>query len=149
VENHAAVGGAAHARVRDAHHVGDALLENLGRQRHVAHFGHAGVALRPAVLEHHDRALVHLQVRVVDALVEVLDVLEYHRAAAVAHELRARRRGLDDRAVGAQVAAQHRDTGVLFEGFVERRNHVTVPAGGVFDVLPLGFAVYDQGVTVK
>src|SRR5439155_14229661 len=32
VQHHGAVRGAAHARVRDAHHVGDALLQELGRQ---------------------------------------------------------------------------------------------------------------------
>ena len=44
VQHHGAVGGAAHARIGDAHHVGHALRQQLGRQAHVADLGHAGVA---------------------------------------------------------------------------------------------------------
>ena len=44
VQHDGAVGGAAHARVGDAHHVGDALAQQLRRQRHVADLGHAGIA---------------------------------------------------------------------------------------------------------
>src|SRR5436309_1660016 len=62
VQDHGAVRSAAHARIGDAHHVGDALLQELGRQRHVADFGHAGIALRPAVLQHHDALLGDVEI---------------------------------------------------------------------------------------
>src|SRR6476659_4834479 len=88
VQHHGAVRRATHARVRNAHYVGDALLQELRRQRHVANFRHAGVALRPAVLQHHDAALVDVELRIVDAPMEVLDVLEHHRAPLVPEELR-------------------------------------------------------------
>jgi hypothetical protein len=120
VQHHGAVGGAAHARVADAHHVGDALAQHLGRQRHVAHLGHAGVALGAAVLQHQDAGLVDVQVLVVDAGVEVVAVLEHHRAAGVLHQRRRGRAGLDDRAARRQVAAQHGDAGLVLEGLGQR-----------------------------
>jgi len=43
VQDHGAVGGAAHARIGDPHHIGHALGQQLGRQAHVADFGHAWV----------------------------------------------------------------------------------------------------------
>src|SRR5882672_1025066 len=52
VQHHRSVGGAAHARIRYANHVGDAFFQEFRRERHIAHFGHARVALRPAVLQH-------------------------------------------------------------------------------------------------
>ena len=45
VQDDRAVRGAAHPAVADAHHVADALLEQLLRQRQVRHLGHARVAL--------------------------------------------------------------------------------------------------------
>jgi hypothetical protein len=37
------------------------------RQAHVAHLGHAGIALGPAVLEHHHAVLVDGQIGIFDA----------------------------------------------------------------------------------
>src|SRR5262245_12350261 len=144
VQDHGAVRGAAHARVRDAHHVGDAFLQYLGRQRHVADLGHAGIALRPAVLEHHHAAFVDVELRVVDARVEVLDALEHHRAAAVLHELGRGGGWFYYRAVRAEVAAQYRDPGVLLERLLERRNDVAIPARRVLHVLPHRLAVHRE-----
>jgi len=42
-------GGAAHARVGDAHHVGDPPLQQLPRQGEVADLRHARIALGPAL----------------------------------------------------------------------------------------------------
>ena len=53
VQDAGAVGGAAHPRVGDPHHLAHALLEQLHRQRQHAPFGHAG-AHRAGVLEHQD-----------------------------------------------------------------------------------------------
>ena len=61
VQHHRSVRGAAHACVRDAHHVGHAALQELWRQPHVADLRHAGIALRPAVLQHEHAVLVHVQ----------------------------------------------------------------------------------------
>ena len=39
------------------------LLQQLRRQRHVADLGHARIALRAAVLQHHDAGLVDVEAR--------------------------------------------------------------------------------------
>ena len=69
VQDDGAVGRAAHPRIRNADHIGDALLQHLRRQRHIADFGHAGIALGTAVFEDHDTGRVDIQIRVFDAYV--------------------------------------------------------------------------------
>ena len=149
VQHHGAVGGAAHARVADAHHVGDALLQHLGRQRHVADLGHAGVALGPAVLQHQDAVLVDVEVGVVDARVEVVAVLEHHRAAVVHHQRRRRGARLDHRAARRQVAAQHADAGVRLERLRHRLDDARVEVLRVGDVLAHGLAAGGDVVEVQ
>src|SRR6478735_5759413 len=51
VQNAGAIAGAAHARVRDPHHVAHALLHELGRDRQHAPFRHARPALRPGIAQ--------------------------------------------------------------------------------------------------
>ena len=67
----------------------------------------------------------------------------------VLHQLRRRRRRLDDRAVGREVAAQHRDAGVGLERLLERLDHVAVVAGRVLVVLPDRLAVGGERVLVQ
>src|ERR1700730_3723749 len=87
VQHHGAVSRAAHARVGNAHDVGNAFLQQLLRNRHVADFGEAGIALGPGPFEHHHRRLVDGEVGRVEALLEMLDALEHHGAALVPHQL--------------------------------------------------------------
>ena len=54
VQNHRSVGGAAHARIGNADHIGDAFTQQFGGQQHVAHFRHARITARSAILQHHD-----------------------------------------------------------------------------------------------
>ena len=112
VQHDGAVGGAAHARVRDAQHVGHALAQELGRNRQLAPLGHAGPALGAAVLEHQHGGGVDRQVVVVDVLEQVGARLEHVRPAAVTEQLLARRGALDHGAARRQRAAQDDDAAV-------------------------------------
>ena len=124
MEDDGAVGGAAHAGVGDADHVGDALAQQLGRQAHVAAFGHAGIAARAAALEDEDRGGVDVELGVGDAGVVVLDALEHDRTAAVAQEGGRGGGRLDDRTVGGEVAAQDGDAALGLDRVGERTDHV-------------------------
>jgi hypothetical protein len=64
------------------------FLQDLRRQAHVADLGHARIALRPAVLQHHDAGLVDVERIVVDPRLVVVDVLEHHGPAAMFHQMR-------------------------------------------------------------
>ena len=83
VQHYRAVSRAAHARIRDADHVGDTLFKNLRRQWHIANLCHAWVAFRAAVLEHHDASFIDIQFRAIDTLMKVFDVFKHHRAPAM------------------------------------------------------------------
>ena len=91
----------------------DALAQQLGRQAHVADFGHAGVALGSAALQHQHRRRRRPRGRVVDARVVVLDVLEHHRAAAMLQQGGRGGRRLDaPRRRGARLPRSTRDAAV-------------------------------------
>ena len=149
VQDDGAIGGAAHARVRDPHHVGDPFLQDLGRQAQISDFGHARISLGAAVLEHHDRAFVDVQRRIVDALVIVFDGLEDDGAAPVTHQIGARRRRLEHGAIGRQIAAQHGDAAAFRQRLVERADHLGVVIRRIGGVLPDGLAVHRRGVAVE
>ena len=125
------------------------LRKHLRRQRHVADLGHAGVALGAAVLQHQHAGFIDIEGLVVDAGVEVFDVLEHHRAAGVLHQ---RRRGgarLDDGAARREVALQHRDAGLVLERRGHALDHVGIPVLRVADVLGHGLAVGGDGAAVQ
>jgi hypothetical protein len=64
------------------------LVQELARQGHVRHLGHAGVAAWSAPAQDEHRAGVDVQSRVVDAGVEVLDRVEDDSPPAVAQQVR-------------------------------------------------------------
>jgi hypothetical protein len=66
VQHDRAVGGAGHPAVADPHHVPYAAVQQLLRQRHVGHLGHAGIALRTAVADDQHGVLVGVEVRIGD-----------------------------------------------------------------------------------
>ena len=108
VQHAGAVAGAAHARVRDAHHVAHALRQQLLRDRQHAPLGHARAAERSGILQHQHRVGRHRQIRIVDPRLQVVVVAEHDRRAGVLQQPRLGGRVLDDRAVRREVAAQHR-----------------------------------------
>ena len=80
--------------------------------------GHAGRADRACVSEHHHARLVAVEIRVVDAGGEVVDVLEDDCLALVLEQSRIGGRDLHHRAVGAQASAQHDERAAGVEGLV-------------------------------
>ena len=66
VQHDGAERGAAHARVGDAHHVLDAALRELFRNRQIAGFRHAFRRVRAGVLQHHNVLRLNIERWVVD-----------------------------------------------------------------------------------
>ena len=112
VQHHCAIRRAAHASIGNAHHIGHALSQQLGGQAHVAHFGHARVTLWPTVLHHQNRVGSDCQLRVIDAGLVHVEVLEDHGLSAMLHQGRGRSGWLEYRAQRRQVAAQYADTAI-------------------------------------
>ena len=67
---------------------------------------------------------------------QVIDVLEDDGAALVLQQLRRGRRGFEHRAIGRKVAAQHGDTAVRLERFLDRGDHRFVVIDSVPGVVP-------------
>ena len=108
MQHDGAEGGAAHPRVRNAHHVLDPLARQLLRDRDIAGLRHARRAERPCVAQHQNVVGRHVQIVVVDACRQIVQVLEDHGAAGVAEQLLGGRRRLHDGTARRQVAAHHR-----------------------------------------
>src|SRR5438046_2993440 len=121
----------------------------LRRKQHIANFGHAGIAARAAVLEHHHAAFIDLQRIIITARVTFLDVFEDHGSPTMLQQMWARRRELYDRAIGSKVPSQNRNSCVSFEGSVEGVDYVAIPARGVGAIVPNCLAVGGQRVTAQ
>src|SRR6266481_4726316 len=66
----------AHACVGDAHHIGDAFLQNLRRQRHIPNLRHSRISTRAAILQHENRLFIDVKIRSVDTLIKVFNIVE-------------------------------------------------------------------------
>ena len=136
------IAGAAHAPIRQPHHVLHALLDQLLRHRQHAPLGEAGTAQRSGHFQDQHARRVDVEFICVDPRGHVVVVLEHDGAAGVLHELGIRGAGLDDRTIGREVAAQHDDAARGLERLVARQDHVGIPDLGAFDVLAKGFSVH-------
>ena len=85
---------------------------------------------------------------IVNALLVVLDRLEDDGAAAMLHQMRRGGRGLEHRAVGRKIAAQHGHAAVLHQRLVKGTNDFLVPIGRIFAVFPNGFSIYGESILV-
>ena len=141
VQHHGAVGCSAHTRIADAHHVGNAFAQDFWGQRHIADFGHAGIAFGSAVFEHQDAVFVDVQVFVIDTGVEVVAALKHHSASGVRHQGRRCGTRFDHGTTRRQVATQDRDARFFFEGFSKRLDDLGVVVLCIGNVLADGFAV--------
>ncbi len=121
-----AIRRAAHPRIRDAHHVADALLQQFLRDRQHAPLGHAGAAERPRLLQDEHGVSGHGQGRVVDAGCHVVVVAKDHCPARMDEQLGIRRRLLDDGAFRCEVAPEHGDATLMRQWALTRTNHLVV-----------------------
>src|SRR5579862_184972 len=135
VQDHRSVCRAAHAAVGDADYVRDAAFQQLFRDRHVADFGHAGIASRTGAFQDHHGVLVDIERRIVRPLPEVFDVFEDDRFAAMLQKPGSRGARFDHCSVGRKIASQDGDAGVFADRGLEFADHFAIPArriGGVF-----------------
>ncbi len=124
-----AVARARHTRVRDAHHVADALLHQLGRDRQHAPFGHPGPALRSCIAQHQDVIGGHVEVFAIDVLLQRVIGIEHQSGAGVLEEARIASARLDDAAVGREVSLQQGQRTFLVDCRFGRADHVVVVDG--------------------
>ena len=115
---------AAHARVRNPHHVLDAGARELLRDRQIAGLRHARRALRAGVAQHQHVVGGDIEIGIVDPQRHVLHGVEHHGAAGVLQQLRARRRMLDHGAARREIAVQHRHRALRLDRIVARADGV-------------------------
>src|SRR6267142_5546399 len=75
------------------------------------------------------------------------DGFKHHRAAAMLQQVRTGGGRLDHRAIRREVAAEHSDPGIRFDGLREAANHIAVPARSLGDILPDRFSVRSQRIS--
>src|SRR5918999_3532079 len=132
VQHAGAVARAAHARIRDAHHVAHALLEELLRHRQHAPLGHPGAAERAGVAQHENAGGVDLEIVAVDARGHVAVVLEDHGLAHMLEKLRGSSCRLNDRTVRCERASHDDEAAGCLERVRAGANHF-----GVINLRPM------------
>ena len=120
MQDHGAKRRAAHATIRDAHHVFHTGSCQFLRYGQIACFGHARSAFGADVFQHQNIVGMDIQVRVVNACGQVCAVFKHHSAALVFHQARISGRLFDDGTRWGQVAAQHRHAALWVNGVVGR-----------------------------
>src|SRR5688572_14360529 len=149
MQHNGSVRGAAHPAVADSHHVADALCEQLLRQWHVRNFRHPGIALGAAAAQHEHGVGIDIELRIVDAVVEVLDAVENQSASAVLNEVRRGGCGFDDGTGWSQVPAQHGDTAFGQQRLISKPDDLGVPDGSGVQVVNEGTPSDSEGSRVE
>ncbi len=124
VQHDGAERGAAHARIRNAHHVLGAAARELLRDRQIARLGHAGRALGAGIAQHQHVVGVHVEIGIVDPQGHVLDGSEHHGAAGMLQQLGARGRLLDHRTARREIAVQDGEAALLLDRIVARTDRI-------------------------
>ena len=120
---------AAHARVGDPEHVLHARPCQLGRNGQVSRFGHPG-ANRPRILQHQRIVWMHVQIRIVDAGREIVEILEDDRSSDMLEETLVSRSALEDRPVRRNVAEQGEQPSAALKRIVHGTDDRTVDKAG-------------------
>ncbi len=144
-----AVMGAAHARIGDPQDIADAFGQEFFRNRQRPPLRHARRADGSGAAQHQHAGLVDSEIGIVDPGRQFGMAVEHHRAAAMNEKVLARRRRLDDGAVGRQVAAQHRNGRHPGHRIVQRPDHVIVLDPGAAQRLRQRPAGDIDGLAVK
>ena len=144
-----AVRGAAHARVRNTHHVAHAFFQQLFRNRQLPPFRHAGAAERAAVLQHQHGVFIYHQAVAIDPRVHFVVILEHHRRTGVFVQMRFGSGGLDYRAVGREVAAQHRQPAGGRHRIGARANHIFVINLAAREIFAQCLAVHRLAIAIE
>ena len=97
-------------------------LRELLRDRQVAGLRHRLGRMRAGVLQHQDVLGAHVERRIVDARGKIGERGEHHRHALVLEQLLVRRRALEDRALGREIAEQRHQAALRFKRLVARRD---------------------------
>ena len=150
VQHAGAVAGAAHAGIAHAHHVAHAFFEQLLRHRQHAPLRHAGSAHGPGAAQHQDGVLGHIKIGIVEALLEVVVIIEHKRRAGVLEQGRIHdRRVFDHGAARGQVAMQHGGAAIAGDGGGRGADHVGIEVLRVGNVLAQGLAIDGEGLRVQ
>ena len=130
VQHDRAIGGAAHPRVRNAHHVLDPGARELLRDRQIAGLGHPRSGERPGILQHQEIVRGHVEAGIVDARRQILERGKDDRPPLLLEQFRVGGRALEDRALGRQRAEQRDEPAHGLQRVGERLDHGAVDRAG-------------------
>src|SRR5580698_5020579 len=110
-----AIGGPAHASIRNTHHVSHTFAKKLRRESHIADLGHSRIATRSAILEDHNAIFINIERLVVDTRVVILDGFKNYGTSAMLQQVRAGSGQLDYSAIRGKIATQNCNSGIRLE----------------------------------
>ena len=150
MQHDGAKGSAAHAPIRDAHHVLDASAGQFLRNGHITRFGHTRRTLGANVFQHQDVIGMHIQIVAVDAQGQVFAVFKHHGTAFVLHQNRVGGRLFDDGPARGQVALQHGDAALGVNGLIHGAHHVLyMRRASGFNVFAQSAAIHRERIQLE
>src|SRR5271166_2833511 len=136
MKHYGAEGRATHARIRDTDEIAHALLQELRWYRQIARLRHARIAFGSTVLQHHHAIGGDGEFGIFHARMEILDVFEHHGRAGMPHQGRGCRRCLDNRTIGAKIAAQYSEAAGRLQRAIEGADDIAIIARGITAIGP-------------
>ena len=100
-------------------------------------------------MQHQHAVGIHVQVGIVDVCMQLLVTRKHNGAPRVPQQLRFGGGRLDDRAVRAQIAVQHRQRAAADQRFFDRKNDLVVVDLGAHYVLAQGLAIDRDGIGMQ
>ena len=144
-----AIAGAGHPRVRQAHHVAMAFLQQFLRHRQHAPFRHPRPTLRPGITQHQHVVGGNIPTLVIHCFLQRRVIVEHHRRSGMLQKALIHRRRFDHAAIGREVAGEHGERALAVNRVARAADHVVIEDPGAFDVLTQGFSRNREAIEVQ
>ena len=138
MEDGRSVRSPAHACITDSDEIRHTAGEQLLGNRQVAPLGHSRGAFRACILEDHDGVLIDIQIRIVDAAMQVFKIFEDDGTTFMLQQPFGGRCLFEDRSIRADISAQHDQSAVGPKRTIAARDDFAVDDLGMRDVVANG-----------
>ena len=121
-----AVAGAAHAGIREAHHIAHALLQQFVRNRQHPPLGEAGTTFRAGITQHEHGIRRDVQFGIVQFGFEIRIIIKHQRRPAMVEKILRSSGGFHHTTVRREITAQYKRAALGLHGIFRCANHIVI-----------------------